>query len=156
RRRRRAAAGGNLALVLIRPALAQTLELLRREVAEGLRDRVRALRLCGVEAVGAGRVVAVDEEIQPVDVSLSGGRPRHRVGRAVAGAVALGTVLLALRLLESLGLGRGELYAVGGGTAERREAIRARVVTLAGALFARDEALRFLGDELPLSETRSD
>jgi len=62
RRRRCAATHGDLALVLICAALAQTLEFLRREVAEGLRDRVRALRLCRGETVGAGRVVAVDEE----------------------------------------------------------------------------------------------
>src|SRR5262249_33125882 len=156
RRRRRAATRRDLALVLICAALAQTLEFLRREVAEGLRDCVRALRLCRVETVQAGRVVAVDEQIQRVDIALRAGRPRHRVGRAVAAAEATGTILLALRLLEPLGFGRGELYARGGGTAERREAIRPWVGVLAGTLLAPDEALRFFGDELPLSETRPD
>src|SRR5215468_4060545 len=55
-----------------------------------------------------------------------------------------------------LGLGLVELYARGGGTAERREAIPPWVRVLAGTLLAPDEALRLFGDELPLSETRAD
>src|SRR5262245_44391334 len=141
-RRRRTAPRRDLALVLVRAALAQTLELLSREVAQGLRDRVLALRLCCVETVGAGRVVAVDDQIQRVDVPLGTCHPRHGVGRAVAAAVTLGTVLLALRLLQPLRLGRGELHAGERGTAERREAIRPGVCALAGTLLALDEALR--------------
>src|SRR5262249_34549146 len=121
-----------------------------------LRDRVLALRFCRVETVGAARVVAVDDHIQRVDVSLGTGHPRNGVGRAVAARVAFGTVLLTLRLLEPRGLGRGELHAGEGGTAERHEAIRPGVGALAGTLLTLDEALRLFGDELPLSETRAD
>src|SRR5262249_15000502 len=87
----------------LRPsALRGAEETLLREVAERLRDRVLALRFGPVQSVAAARIVAEDGARQRVDLALGVGHAHVGVGRAVSGAaaVALGTVLRALRALE--------------------------------------------------------